>query len=269
MSEDRDEILRVASSGGVVRLTLDRPSSRNALSTALIGRLVAEFARVGSDRSARAVVIAATGPVFSAGHDLAEMPGRSADDYRAIFAGCSAMMRSIRALPVPVVARVQGPALAAGCQLVAACDLAVAAESATFSTPGVRIGLFCTTPMVPIVRAVPAKAAMELLLTGEPIAAARARDLGLINRVVPAEALDAEVDRLLAPILAASREVVRIGKAAFYEGLGLDETTAYDRATATMVANARLDDAAEGIGAFLQKRRPAWPVDESTRGEGA
>jgi enoyl-CoA hydratase/carnithine racemase len=258
MSEPGEEILQVAQSGGIVRLTLNRPGSRNALSQALVRRLVEEFERIAGDTSIRAVVIAANGTVFSAGHDLSEMLGRTEDDYRAIFGACSAMMQAIRRLPIPVIARVQGPALAAGCQLVAACDLAIAAESATFSTPGVKIGLFCTTPMVPLVRAVPAKAAMEMLLTGEPISASRAREIGLINRVVPADRLDEEVERLLTPIVASSREVIRIGKEAFYQGLILDESSAYEHATEVMVQNARLADATEGIGAFLAKRRPIW-----------
>jgi enoyl-CoA hydratase/carnithine racemase len=263
MPDPGGEILQVAASAGVVRLTLNRPGSRNALSTALVGRLVEEFERIAGDNSTRAVVIAANGTVFSAGHDLSEMVGRTDDDYRAIFGACSAMMQAIRRLPVPVIARVQGPALAAGCQLVAACDLAVAAEGATFSTPGVKIGLFCTTPMVPLVRAVPAKAAMEMLLTGESIIASRAREIGLINRVVPPDRLDEELDRLLNPVLASSREVIRIGKEAFYQGLSLDEATAYEHATEVMVHNARHADAAEGIGAFLAKRRPNWTGSNS------
>jgi enoyl-CoA hydratase/carnithine racemase len=263
MSEPGDEILQVATSGGVVRLTLNRPGSRNALSTALVSRLVEEFQRIAGDTSTRAVVLAANGTVFSAGHDLSEMLGRTEDDYRAIFGACSAMMQAIRRLPVPVIARVQGPALAAGCQLVAACDLAIASEETTFSTPGVKIGLFCTTPMVPLVRAIPAKAALEMLLTGEQIIASRAREIGLINRVVPPDRLDEEVDSLLAPILASSREVIRIGKEAFYQGLSLDEASAYEHATEVMVHNARLADAAEGIGAFLGKRRPVWKASNS------
>jgi enoyl-CoA hydratase/carnithine racemase len=263
MSEPGDEILQVATSGGVVRLTLNRPGSRNALSTALVGRLVEEFDRIAGDTSTRAVVLAANGTVFSAGHDLSEMLGRSEHDYRTIFGACSAMMQAIRGLPVPVIARVQGPALAAGCQLVAACDLVIAAEGASFSTPGIKIGLFCTTPMVPLVRAIPAKAAMEMLLTGEPIDASRARELGLINRVAPADRLDEQVDRLLAPILASSREVIRIGKEAFYHGLPLDEASAYEHATDVMVKNARHADAGEGIGAFLAKRRPIWTGSNS------
>jgi enoyl-CoA hydratase/carnithine racemase len=243
-----EDILQVDANGG----------SRNALSRALVGRLGSELDRLGADHTTRAIVLAANGSVFCAGHDLSEMVGRSEEEYRAIFGACSEMMQAIRRLPVPVIARVQGPALAAGCQLVAACDLAVAAESATFSTPGVKIGLFCTTPMVPLVRAVPAKAAMEMLLTGESIDAHRARELGLINRVVPAASLDEELDRLLAPILASSREVIRLGKAAFYAGLDLDESDAYDRATEVMVRNALHADANEGIGAFLAKRKPVW-----------
>jgi enoyl-CoA hydratase/carnithine racemase len=167
-------------------------------------------------------------------------------------------MRQLRQLPQPVIARVQGTATAAGCQLVAACDLAVAAEEATFATPGVKIGLFCTTPMVPLVRAIPAKAALEMLLTGTPITARRALELGLINQVVPLPDLDRAVQRYIDCILAASPWTIHLGKAAFYEQLGLDEATAYEHAIEVMVQNAMHGDAQEGMTAFRQKRRPHW-----------
>jgi enoyl-CoA hydratase/carnithine racemase len=167
-------------------------------------------------------------------------------------------MLQLRRLPQPVVARVQGTATAAGCQLVAACDLAVAAENATFTTPGVKIGLFCTTPMVPLVRAIPAKPALEMLLTGKPITAQRAYDLGLVNRVVPADGLDAAVEEYVQAVLAASPLTIRLGKSAFYEQLALDEAAAYEQATAVMTDNATRRDAQEGMQAFLHKRRPVW-----------
>ncbi len=250
--------LELTSDGGVVRLTLDRPDRRNALSESLLIELGEALDRVGSDRSARVVVIAAKGSVFSSGHDLAEMIGRSESEYAEIFARCSRVMQTLRRLPQPVIARVQGPALAAGCQLVAACDLAVAAESATFGTPGVKIGLFCTTPMVPLVRAIPPKAAMEMLLTGATISATRARELGLVNRVVPDGRLDEVVKEFTDAIVAASPLTIRLGKAAFYDGLALDEPEAYDRASAVMTDNALRRDAQEGISAFLRKRPPEW-----------
>jgi enoyl-CoA hydratase/carnithine racemase len=250
--------LAIETVGGVVRLTLDRPERRNALSRALIGELEEALAAIEADPSARVVVLGARGQAFCAGHDLSEMVGRSEAEYRELFSSCSRMMLRLRALPQPVIARVQGTATAAGCQIVAACDLAVAAEGATFATPGVKIGLFCTTPMVPLVRAVPDKAAMEMLLTGAPIPADRALALGLVNRVVPPDGLDAAIGELTDAILAASPVAVRIGKRAFYELRDLDEPAAYARAGDVMTDNALRHDAQEGISAFLQKRPPTW-----------
>ena len=244
--------------GAVIRLTLNRPDKRNALSQALLAELEAALSRIAADESARVVVLAAAGPVFCSGHDLGEMQGRSEEEYRELFALCSRVMLQFRRLPQPVIARVQGMATAAGCQLVAACDLAVAAEGAAFATPGVKIGLFCTTPMVPLVRAIPPKPALEMLLTGKPISARRAYELGLINRVVPTDDLDAGVNEYVEAILAASPLTVRLGKAAFYDQLALDEAAAYGRATEVMTDNATRRDAQEGIGAFLAKRRPVW-----------
>jgi enoyl-CoA hydratase/carnithine racemase len=246
------------SPGGVVRLTLNRPEKRNALSQQLLADLQAELDRIATDRSARVVVLAAAGPIFCSGHDLSEMVGRSEDEYRELFSLCSSVMQQLRRLPQPVIARVQGPATAAGCQLVAACDLAVAVEEATFATPGVKIGLFCTTPMVPLVRAVPAKAAMEMLLTGKPVSARQALAWGLINRVVPAPELDAAVREFADAILGSSPLVVRLGKEAFYRGLEVEEQEAYRQANAVMTGNALRHDAQEGMSAFLQKRRPQW-----------
>jgi enoyl-CoA hydratase/carnithine racemase len=244
--------------GGVVHLTLNRPEKRNALSHDLLSQLRMTLREIAGDTALRVVVLGANGPVFCAGHDLGEMVGRPETEYRELFGLCSEVMQQLRRLPQPVIARVQGLATAAGCQLVAACDLAVAAEGAGFATPGVKIGLFCTTPMVPLVRAIPAKAALEMLLTGKPISAQRAYELGLINRVVPADGLDAAVREYVEAILASSPLTVRLGKAAFYEGLALDEPTAYERATEMMTDNALRHDAQEGMSAFLQKRRPEW-----------
>jgi enoyl-CoA hydratase/carnithine racemase len=243
---------------GVARLTLDRPARRNALSRDLLVQLETTLARIAQDPDVRVVVLAANGPAFCAGHDLGEMVGGDEAAYQELFELCSRVMQDLRRLPQPVIARVHGLATAAGCQLVAACDLAVAADEAAFATPGVKIGLFCTTPMVPLVRAIPAKPALEMLLTGKPISAQRAYELGLVNRVVPAGQLDAAVREYVDAILAASPLTVRLGKAAFYDQLALDEPTAYDRATEVMTDNALRRDAQEGMKAFLEKRRPHW-----------
>jgi enoyl-CoA hydratase/carnithine racemase len=251
-------VLIAETRGEVVHLILNRPDRRNALSGELLRDLDLALARVADDHRVRAVVIAARGPVFCSGHDLGEMIGRSAEDYRRLFSLCSAIMVRLRRLPQPVIARVQGLATAAGCQLVAACDLAVAAETAAFATPGVQVGLFCTTPMVPLVRAIPAKPALEMLLTGKPISAQRAWELGLVNRVVPLQEIDGAVQEYVDAILASSALTLRLGKAAFYEQRALDEPTAYDLATQVMIDSALRADAQEGIRAFLQKRRPVW-----------
>jgi enoyl-CoA hydratase/carnithine racemase len=252
------EPLLIETNNGVVSLTLNRPEKRNALSHDLLVRLGSALESIAADRSARVVVLAARGQVFCSGHDLGEMASCAENAYSHLFTLCSHVMLSLRRLPQPVVARVQGMATAAGCQLVAACDLAVAVEEAKFATPGVKIGLFCTTPMVPLVRAVPAKAAFEMLVTGQPITAGRALELGLVNRVVPAAELDAAVKELTDAILAASPLTVSIGKRAFYDQLSLDEATAYERASAVMTENALCRDAQEGMKAFLQKRKPHW-----------
>jgi enoyl-CoA hydratase/carnithine racemase len=250
--------LLIESDGGIVRLTLNRPGRRNALSFELLRSLEDGIESIAADASARVVILGSRGPAFCSGHDLAEIVGRNESEYRELFALCSRMMLGLRRMPQPVIARVQGVATAAGCQLVAACDLAVAAEEATFATPGVKIGLFCTTPMVPLVRAIPAKAAMEMLLTGAPISARRALELGLVNRVVPADQLDSAVLDLAESIMGMSPSVIRTGKRAFYEIEGLDEPAAYARALPIMTENALHQDAQEGISAFLQKRPPRW-----------
>jgi enoyl-CoA hydratase/carnithine racemase len=243
---------------GVLRLALNRPEKRNALSRDMLEALNSILSRTAQDRSVRIVVLSAHGPVFSAGHDLSEMQRGSEADYHSLFSLCSRVMQEFRRLPQPVIARVHGTATAAGCQLVAACDIVIAAHEATFATPGVKIGLFCTTPMVPLVRAIPPKPALEMLLTGKPITAQRAYELGLVNRVVPADQLDAAVDECVAAILASSPLTVRLGKQAFYDQLALDEEAAYERATDVMTDNATRRDAQEGIDAFLHKRRPVW-----------
>jgi enoyl-CoA hydratase/carnithine racemase len=244
--------------GGIVRLTLNRPQKRNALSRAVLGMMEEAIARIAADAEARVVVLGANGPVFCSGHDLAEMTGRTEDEYRDLFEACSRVMLGLRRLPQPVIARVQGVATAAGCQLVAACDLAVAAREATFATPGVKIGLFCTTPMVPLARAVPAKAALEMLLTGAPISAERALEIGLVNKIEPLAELDEAVMGLAHAIMASSPLVLRLGKQAFYALQNLGEEEAYKRAVEVMTDNALRHDAQEGIAAFLQKRRPEW-----------
>ena len=244
---------------GVAWLTLNRPDARNALSVALMHALVGELSAIEHDQAVRVVVIGGAGPAFCAGHDLRELranPHRSA--YEETFALCSRLMTSIVRLPKPVIARVHGIATAAGCQLVASCDLAVATETARFATPGVNIGLFCSTPMVALSRAVGRKAAMEMLLTGELIDAPRAHALGLINRVVPDQDLDAAVAELAGRIVAKSPLTLAIGKEAFYRQaeMGLDDAYAY--ASEVMTRNMLARDAAEGIDAFLTKRQPIW-----------
>jgi enoyl-CoA hydratase/carnithine racemase len=246
-------------SGGVCRLTLNRPERRNPLSSEMIAALRAALAQVARDRGLGVVVLAAAGPVFCAGHDLRELAlSRDPLAARQIFTACSELMLEIQRLPQPVIARVHGVATAAGCQLVASCDLAVAAQGASFATPGVNIGLFCSTPMVALSRAVSAKAAMEMLLTGEMIDADEAARIGLVNRAVPAEALDAEVDALAERIASRSRHVVALGKEGFYRQLESPLAQAYEYASAMMVRNILCDDAAEGIDAFLARRPPEW-----------
>lgn len=252
------ESLLVEHAGGVAKVTLNRPEKRNALSQALLSELHQQLTAVATNPQVRAIVLAAAGPVFSSGHDLKEMTGRSAAEFESLFATCSEVMQLLRRLPVPVIARVQGLATAAGCQLVAACDLAIAADTALFATPGVKIGLFCTTPMVPLVRSIPPKLAMEMLLTGQPITAERAAQIGLINRVVPMAELDTAIEQWTTAIVGSSPMTVSLGKQAFYDQWELDEATAYERAIGVMTTNAQKSDAQEGITAFLQKRPPVW-----------
>ncbi|HET7883115.1 MAG TPA: enoyl-CoA hydratase [Acetobacteraceae bacterium] len=254
-----DRVLQRRDAGGVAWLTLNRPAARNALSIGLMQALVAEFIGIEHDPDVKVVVISGAGPAFCAGHDLRELratPER--ETYEATFSLCSTLMTSIVRLPKPVIARVHGVATAAGCQLVATCDLAVAADSARFATPGVNIGLFCSTPMVALSRAVGRKAAMEMLLTGELIDAQRAHALGLINRVVPEAELDAAVASLAATIVAKSPLTLAIGKEAFYRQAEMALDEAYAFASEVMTRNMLARDAAEGIDAFLGKRPPVW-----------
>jgi len=244
---------------GVLRLTLNRPDARNALSTALMSALLEALGRAATEPQARVVVIAGAGPAFCAGHDLREMrTDQRRETYERVFAQCSELMLAIVRLPKPVIAEVHGVATAAGCQLVATCDLAVAAEDARFATPGVNIGLFCSTPMVALTRAVARKAAMEMLLTGKLIDAETARAIGLVNRVVPREGLRDAVDDLAREIAGKSALVVKIGKEAFYRQAELDLAAAYRYAAEVMTTNMLARDAGEGIDAFLAKRAPIW-----------
>ena len=244
---------------GIATLTLNRPEARNALSTALMSAIEAELARLARDESVKVVVIAGAGPGFCAGHDLKEIranPGRQF--YEELFAQCSRMMLAIVRLPKPVIAKVHGIATAAGCQLVATCDLAVAGEGARFATPGVHIGLFCSTPMVALSRNVGRKQAMEMLLTGEMLSAEAALQAGLINRAVPEAELDASVAELAGKIAAKSPLTLAIGKEAFYRQRELPLAEAYDYASEAMTTNMLARDAEEGIDAFLEKRNPVW-----------
>lgn len=252
------EHLIVEHEAASARITLNRPERRNALSLALMRELAACLRALGQARDARVVVLAAAGPVFSSGHDLSEMRVRELADYRALFDVCVDLMTTIQAIPQPVIAEVQGTATAAGCQLVATCDLAIAADTAKFATPGVRIGLFCSTPMVAVSRAIGRKRALELLLTGEAIDAETAVAWGLINRAVPVETLRAETMALATKIAAASTLTVATGKQAFYEQIDRDQASAYELTKAVMSQNALAADAQEGIGAFLEKRQPQW-----------
>jgi enoyl-CoA hydratase/carnithine racemase len=257
-------ILLRESVGPIAVLTLNRPAARNSLSEGLIAELHAALDQIRDDNNVRAVVIAANGPAFSAGHDMKELTVRrgDADRGRAYFAeimtACSAMMQAIVHLPKPVVAAVQGVATAAGCQLVASCDLAVASEAASFATPGVDIGLFCSTPMVALSRNVPRKQAMEMLLTGEPISAATARDIGLINRVVAAGTERDAAIALAQKVALKSAYTIKLGKAAFYRQAEMSLAGAYRYAAEVMTENMMARDAEEGIGAFIEKRAPKW-----------
>lgn len=244
---------------GVHVLTLNQPRSFNVLSETVLTELQRYLAEIAADETARALVIAAEGKAFCAGHDLKQMKANPRHEYyQRLFAQCSRMMLSILKLPVPVIARVQGLATAAGCQLVAQCDLAVAADAARFGVNGIDVGLFCATPSVPLVRNLPAKQAMEMLLTGGFIDASEALARGLVNRVVPAQELDTAIEGLLSAICAKPRKAVAMGKQLFYQQRELGVEAAYQLAGQTMACNMMLDVAQEGVQAFIEKREPAW-----------
>jgi enoyl-CoA hydratase/carnithine racemase len=242
----------------IATVTLDRPDKRNALSLELMERLTCTLEEIGRRSDVAVVILAASGSVFSSGHDLSELIDRSPREYQRIFDQCVDMMTTIQQIPQPVIAVVRGVATAAGCQLVATCDLAFADEAASFGTPGVKIGLFCSTPMVAVSRAIGRKRALQMLLTGERIDANTAAEWGLINAALPAAELESQVRRLAQQIVRASPQVVGIGKRAFYAQIEMDQHAAYDHTRDVMTMNALMADAKEGITAFLDKREPHW-----------
>lgn len=255
-----DLLIRHTDDNGITTLTLNQPDRRNSLSMDMLNALAEALAEIANDEATRVVVIAAAGKVFCAGHDLKEIRDQldSHEFQLALFKRCSEVMLQVVNLPKPVIARVAGVATAAGCQLVASCDLAVAADSARFATPGVNIGLFCSTPMVALSRNVSRKHAMEMLLTGELISAARAEQLGLVNRIVDESALDETVYAMARTIAQKSGHTLKIGKGAFYKQLEMPLADAYDYTAKVMTENLQADDAREGICAFLDKRKPEW-----------
>jgi enoyl-CoA hydratase/carnithine racemase len=257
-AEAKDALLR-ETSGGVATLTLNRPGQYNALSAALLSQLLAALGDIAKDDSVRVVVLAGAGKAFCAGHDLKEVHDRADPAFtKEVFELASRLMIALTQLPQPVIARVHGPAYAAGCQLVAQCDLAVASTEVKFATSGVNYGVFCSTPGVPLARNVSTKQAMEMLLTGEPIDAATALARGLVNRVVPAARLDEEVHLLVQSILAKPPSVIAAGKKAFYEQIDENLAQAYRVATAAMLDNLQAEDGKEGVAAFAEKRKPEW-----------
>ncbi|TQF74593.1 enoyl-CoA hydratase [Rhodococcus spelaei] len=243
---------------GIGAVVLDRPAQRNPLSTNVMRQVTAALRKLSVDPAVRVVVISAAGPVFSAGHDLSEMIDRTLEDEREIFDVCTEMTDTVQQIPQPVIAAVQGPAIAAGCQLAASCDLVVASSAAVFGTPGVRIGLFCSTPMVALSRSIGRKRALQMLLTGETIDADTAADWGLVNLVVEPDQLDAQTRALAAKITGASPLTLQIGKQAFYRQIDLPQDQAYRAMAETMATNAVTCDAQEGMSAFLDKRTPEW-----------
>jgi len=241
-----------------VVITLNRPETRNALSTPLMEELTAELERQSARAECRVIILAAKGTAFSAGHDLKELIDRTLDEERAIFETCTRMMDTVQRIPQPVIAAVQGIATAAGCQLVATCDLAIASREARFATPGVRIGLFCSTPMVAVSRNIGRKRALEMLLTGKPISAETAAEWGLVNKVVEPEELDGAAHELAEQIASSSPLTLKIGKRAFYDQAGKEQDAAYDLMGEVMSTNAMTGDAQEGMSAFLEKRPATW-----------
>jgi enoyl-CoA hydratase/carnithine racemase len=252
------EYLLVESATPVAIITMNRPDRRNALSLAVMSELIDCFRFLGQEWEIRVIILAANGPAFSAGHDLSELIDRSLGDYRQVFEVCTELMALIQSIPQPVIAEVSGIATAAGCQLVATCDLALASEKSQFATPGVRIGLFCTTPMVALTRAIGRKRALEMLLTGTSIDAQTALEWGLLNQVLPADQLREATYALALRIAEASSLTVSLGKQAFYAQIDLDQPKAYGYAKEMMSMNAMAEDAQEGMEAFLKKRKPHW-----------
>jgi enoyl-CoA hydratase/carnithine racemase len=260
LTEPTAEVL-LETDGALAFITLNRPAKRNALSEAVMQRLILALREAGKNKDVQVIVLRANGPVFSAGHDLSELIDRTITDYTRVFDTCVELMETIQEVPQPVIAQVHAPATAAGCQLVATCDIAVAADTAWFATPGVKIGLFCSTPMVALTRAIGRKKAMEMLLTGEPLPAAEALQAGLVNKVVPAAELESAVQALASKIVEMSPAVVGLGKEAFYRQIDLPQREAYEYTKEVMVSNALMADAHEGITAFLEKRKAKWRRD--------
>ena len=254
------ELVRIDREGDAALITMTNAAKRNALSRAMMRALIAALDKVAADSQTRAVILRGEGPAFSAGHDLREIAEARGAEMDEIFDTCVELMETLQRIEAPTIAEVDGIATAAGCQLVASCDLAVASERSVFATPGVKIGLFCSTPMVALTRAIGRKQAMEMLLLGEPIDAARALEWGLVNRVVPAEDVHAEALALAERIARSARTTVATGKSAFYEQIALPQREAYAYTKEVMVRNARAADAVEGIGAFLENRAPRWPA---------
>jgi enoyl-CoA hydratase/carnithine racemase len=252
------EYLLVEADAPIAIVTMNRPDRRNALSLTLMEELIDCFRAFGQNQEIRVIILAANGPAFSAGHDLSELIDRKIGDYRQVFDVCTELMTLIQSIPQPVIAEVAGIATAAGCQLVATCDLAIASEKSRFATPGVRIGLFCTTPMVALTRAIGRKRALEMLLTGTPVDASTALEWGLLNQVLPADQLREGTYALAQRIAEASPFTVSVGKQAFYAQIDLDQPKAYAYAKEVMTLNAMAEDAQEGMGAFLEKRKPCW-----------
>ncbi len=250
--------LRFDAEGVIGTITLNRPEKRNALSLELLQELCAFLTTISHDNNVRVLIIKGEGKVFSAGHDISQLVSQNMIYYKAIFDTCIQVMEKIQRLPQPVIAQVHGVATAAGCQLVAACDLAVAEDATLFGTPGVKIGLFCTTPGVPLVRAIGRKRALEMLLTGRMISAREAEQYGLVNKVVPGDQLAAETKALAEKIAEASPLTLSIGKEAFYTQVNLADIEAYDYAKWVIVTNLFAEDAKEGLSAFLEKRKPSW-----------
>lgn len=253
-----DEVVLLTVDGTIATVTINNPAKRGALSLDVMSGLIEAFTEIEDQDDIHVVILKSDGKIFSAGHDLSEVRGASLEAQQEIFGTCAELMLLIQQIPQPVIAQVHGLAAAAGCQLVATCDLAVASDAATFATPGVKIGLFCSTPMVALTRAVDRKTAMKMLLTGEPIGAQEARQQGLVSHVVPADQLDAETRRVAELVASFSSATVATGKEAFYAQADLDTERAYEYTLDVVTQNAMAQDAQEGISAFFEKREPEW-----------